>query len=87
MKPSKYWGATFDATMDELLSKRRALAQDMLSGASDIQVSDFESSQKARRAPPAENQHWAICLLWVQVSGSSALQMINSQRSGAFLVA
>lgn len=33
---------TFEATLDELLSKRRALARDMLSGSGDIQSSDFE---------------------------------------------
>lgn len=33
---------TFEATLDELLSKRRSLARDMLSGASEIQASDFE---------------------------------------------
>ena len=39
---------TFEATLDELLSKRRALARDMLSGASDIQASDFEALLKTR---------------------------------------
>lgn len=39
---------TFEATLDELLSKRRALARDMLSGASEIQASDFEGLLKAR---------------------------------------
>lgn len=34
---------TFEATLDELLGKRRALARDMLSGASEIQASDFEA--------------------------------------------
>ncbi|MCP1487242.1 hypothetical protein J3D48_003555 [Pseudomonas fluorescens] len=33
---------TFEATLDELLSKRRALARDMLSGSGEIQASDFE---------------------------------------------
>lgn len=33
---------TFEATLDQLLSKRRELAQDMLSAASDIQISDFD---------------------------------------------
>ena len=33
---------TFEATLDQLLSKRRELAQDMLSTASEIQVSEFE---------------------------------------------
>ncbi|MBO3274105.1 type I Zorya anti-phage system protein ZorD [Pseudomonas schmalbachii] len=32
---------TFEATLDELLEKRRTLARDMLHGASDIQVSEF----------------------------------------------
>ena len=34
---------TFEATLDQLLSKRRELAQDMLSTASEIQVSEFEA--------------------------------------------
>ncbi len=33
---------TFESTLDELLSKRRALARDMLSGSGEIQASDFE---------------------------------------------
>lgn len=32
---------TFEATLDRLLEKRRALAQDMLHGASEIQVAEF----------------------------------------------
>lgn len=32
---------TFEATLDQLLEKRRALAQDMLHGASEIQVAEF----------------------------------------------
>lgn len=39
---------TFEATLDELLSKRRALARDMLSGASDIQASEFGELLGAR---------------------------------------
>lgn len=39
---------TFEATLDELLSKRRALARDMLSGASEIQASEFEALLGAR---------------------------------------
>lgn len=33
---------TFEATLDELLSKRRALARDMLTGAADLKASDFD---------------------------------------------
>ncbi|WP_122448678.1 type I Zorya anti-phage system protein ZorD [Pseudomonas viridiflava] len=33
---------TFESTLDELLSKRRALARDMLSGSGEIKASDFE---------------------------------------------
>lgn len=32
---------TFEATLDQLLEKRRALAQDMLQGSSEIQISEF----------------------------------------------
>lgn len=32
---------TFEATLDDVLSKRRALARDMLSEVSDTQASDF----------------------------------------------
>ncbi len=39
---------TFEARLDELLSKRWALARDMLSGASDIQAADFEWLLDAR---------------------------------------
>lgn len=34
---------TFEATLDELLSKRRMLARDMLTGAADLKASDFDS--------------------------------------------
>ncbi|WP_431194310.1 hypothetical protein, partial [Pseudomonas viridiflava] len=33
---------TFESTLDELLSKRRALARDMLSGSGEIKASDYE---------------------------------------------
>jgi SNF2-related domain/Helicase conserved C-terminal domain len=39
---------TFEATLDELLSKRRALARDMLNGASEIQASEFGQLLGAR---------------------------------------
>ena len=39
---------TFEATLDELLSKRRALARDMLSGASELHASDFEELLSTR---------------------------------------
>ena len=39
---------TFEATLDELLSKRRALARDMLTGAADLKASDFDSLLEAR---------------------------------------
>ncbi|WP_442683042.1 hypothetical protein ACSBPQ_15955 [Stenotrophomonas sp. JC08] len=32
---------TFEATLDQLLEKRRSLAQDMLQGSSEIQISEF----------------------------------------------
>jgi len=38
---------TFEATLDELLQKRRELARDMLSGASDIQVTEFSELLQA----------------------------------------
>lgn len=34
---------TFEETLDELLNRRRALARDMLKGASELTISDFES--------------------------------------------
>lgn len=39
---------TFEATLDQLLEKRRALAQDMLHGASDIQVAEFGELLRAQ---------------------------------------
>ncbi|MNN72486.1 hypothetical protein D3C81_1885260 [compost metagenome] len=39
---------TFEATLDELLQKRRALARDMLHGASDIQAADFGELLRAQ---------------------------------------
>ena len=39
---------TFEATLDELLSKRRALARDMLTGAADLKSSDFDGILGAR---------------------------------------
>lgn len=39
---------TFEATLDELLEKRRALARDMLHGASDIQASEFGELLRAK---------------------------------------
>lgn len=39
---------TFEATLDELLGKRRALARDMLTGAADLKVSDFGGVLEAR---------------------------------------
>jgi hypothetical protein len=39
---------TFEATLDQLLEKRRALAQDMLHGASEIQVAEFGDVLRAR---------------------------------------
>ncbi len=38
---------TFEATLDELLAKRRALARDMLCGSSDIQASEFDEVLRA----------------------------------------
>lgn len=43
---------TFEATLDQLLSKRRELAQDMLSTASEIQGSDFEGLMRANERAP-----------------------------------
>ncbi len=40
---------TFEATLDQLLEKRRALAQDMLHGASDISAAEFDEVLKAQR--------------------------------------
>lgn len=39
---------TFEATLDQLLEKRRALAQDMLHGASEIQVAEFGELLRAQ---------------------------------------
>lgn len=39
---------TFEATLDQLLEKRRALAQDMLQGASEIQVAEFGDLLRAQ---------------------------------------
>nr|WP_262924500.1 MULTISPECIES: DEAD/DEAH box helicase [Pseudomonas] len=39
---------TFEATLDELLQKRRALARDMLHGASELQVSEFGELLRAQ---------------------------------------
>ncbi len=39
---------TFEATLDELLSKRRSLARDMLSGSAEIQTSEFGELLGAR---------------------------------------
>ena len=39
---------TFEATLDQLLEKRRALAQDMLHGASEIQASEFGELLRAK---------------------------------------
>jgi hypothetical protein len=39
---------TFEATLDQLLEKRRALAQDMLHGASEIQASEFGELLRAQ---------------------------------------
>lgn len=39
---------TFEATLDELLQKRCALARDMLHGASELQVSGFGELLRAQ---------------------------------------
>lgn len=39
---------TFEATLDQLLEKRRALAQDMLHGSSEIQVAEFSELLRAQ---------------------------------------
>nr|WP_256674664.1 hypothetical protein [Pseudomonas sp. ALS1131] len=39
---------TFEATLDQLLEKRRALALDMLHGASEIQVAEFGELLRAK---------------------------------------
>ena len=37
---------TFESTLDELLSKRRALARDMLHASNDVRLADFQSVLK-----------------------------------------
>ncbi|MBN0002449.1 hypothetical protein JTL74_34955, partial [Pseudomonas aeruginosa] len=39
---------TFEATLDELLQKRRALARDMLHGASEIKAAEFGEVLRAQ---------------------------------------
>ncbi|WP_241524711.1 helicase-related protein, partial [Pseudomonas plecoglossicida] len=48
---------TFEATLDELLGKRRALARDMLSGASELQASDFEALLGPVRKEISQSPH------------------------------